>query len=130
MHPARSWSRGRCKPLEAGGSAALPATPASATSAPGTPIVDVVVEIQVLFVQVESRDLFCPKEEQLRARDVLASPDPPCHPPDGPLKRVPTNVAPEAAWCSARGWTVAEGISRGAFPRAVGIEGTGIELSG
>ena len=69
---ARSyWSRGRCKPLEAGGSAALPATPASATSAPGAPIVDVVVEIQVHFVQVESRDLFCPKEEQLRERDVL-----------------------------------------------------------
>jgi hypothetical protein len=70
---ARSyWSRGRCKPLEAGGSAALPATTASL---PLLIVVDVVVEIQVHFVQVESRDLFCPKEEQLRERDVLASPD-------------------------------------------------------
>ena len=52
---------------------------------------DVVVEIQIHFVQVEGRDLFCPEEEQLRARDVLASPD------DFPiaiLQTVPSNVFP------------------------------------
>ena len=100
MQTARSyWSRGRCKPLEAGGSAALPATPASAASAPGTPIVDVVVEIQVHFVQVESRDLFCPKEEQLRERDVLASPDFPI----AILQTVPSNVFPQTSHQRLRG---------------------------
>jgi hypothetical protein len=62
--------------------------------------VDVVVEIQVHFVQVESRDLFCPKEEQLRERDVLASPD------DFPiaiLQTVPSNVFPQTSHQRLRG---------------------------
>ena len=96
MHPARSWSRGRCKPLEAGGSAALPATTASL---PLLIVVDVVVEIQVHFVQVESRDLFCPKEEQLRERDVLASPDFPI----AILLTVPSNVFPQTSHQRMRG---------------------------
>ena len=41
------------------------------------PFVDVVVEIEVHLVEVEARALFCPPEEQLRERQVIATPDRP-----------------------------------------------------
>ena len=63
------------------------------------PFVDVEVETEVHLVEVEARALFCPPEEQLRERQVIATPDVPS---------AALQCAPTRGWVYAWVWLPAQ----------------------